>query len=147
MEFEPIKYSHLKDCSDLLVTVFNVSPWNETWSFETALKRLEDSYATPGFYGIIAVDGSKALGFALGYSETWYAGKNFYLKEMCVQSDKQRSGIGTEILDVLCRDLDKKGVDMIYLLTMRDSPAAAFYEKYEFSYSTSMSMMLKDMTP
>ena len=144
MQFEPIDSSHLKGCSNLFVEVFNGSPWNESWSFETALKRLEDCHATTGFYGIVAIEEDKVFGFALGFSEVSYEGQHFFLKEMCVQANKQRSGIGTEIVDKLYRDLADKDISMIYLLTMRDSSAADFYQKCGFSYSSKMSMMLKN---
>ena len=144
MQFEPIDSSHLKGCSNLFVEVFNGSPWNESWSFETASKRLEDCYATLGFYGIVAIEENKVFGFALGFSEVSYEGQHFYLKEMCVQANKQRSGIGTKIVDTLYRDLADKDISMIYLLTMRDSSAADFYQKCGFSYSSKMSMMLKN---
>ena len=144
MKFAPIDSSHLKGCSNLYVEVFNDSPWNESWSFETASKRLEDCYATPGFHGIVAIEENKVSGFALGFSEVSYTGQHFYLKEMCVQSNKQRSGIGTKIVDVLYRALADKDISMIYLLTMRDSSAADFYQKCGFSYSSKMSMMLKN---
>ena len=144
MQFEPIDSSHLKGCSNLFVEVFNGSPWNESWSFETASKRLEDCHATTGFYGIVAIEEDKVFGFALGFSEVSYEGQHFYLKEMCVQANKQRSGIGTKIVDTLYRDLADKDISMIYLLTMRDSAAADFYQKCGFSYSSKMSMMLKN---
>lgn len=142
MKFEPIDFSHLKGCSNLFVEVFNGSPWHESWSFETASKRLGNCYSTPGFYGIVAIEENKVSGFALGFAEFSYEGQYFYLKEMCVQPNKQRSGIGTKIVDALYRGLDDKDISMIYLLTMRDSSAADFYQKCGFSYSSKMSMML-----
>lgn len=143
MKLQPIEHRHLRECADLFVSVFSNPPWSETWSQEMALSRLEDCYNTPGSYGIVAIVEDKVFGFAIGYAETWYEEKHFYLKEMCVQSTKQRSGIGTKIIDVLYQDLVSKSVSMIYLLTVRDSPAAAFYEKCGFSNNSRMTMMLK----
>lgn len=143
MKFQPIESNHLKACAGLFVLVFNQAPWNETWSEEVALSRLQDCYGAPGFYGIAAIEEDKILGFAIGYAEPSYEVKHFYLKEMCVQSTHQRSGIGTKMLDMLCQDLANNGVGMVYLLTARDSPAAAFYEKCGFSDRTKMTMMLK----
>ncbi|NEQ47219.1 MAG: GNAT family N-acetyltransferase [Leptolyngbya sp. SIOISBB] len=108
MKFEPIDSSHLKGCSNLFVEVFNGSPWHESWSFETASKRLEDCYATPGFYGIVAIEEDKVSGFALGFAEVSYEGQHFYLKEMCVCPNRQRSGIGTKIIETLYSSLVDK---------------------------------------
>jgi aminoglycoside 6'-N-acetyltransferase I len=143
MKLQSIAYQHLKACATLFVSVFNSPPWNEKWSQDVALKRLEDCYNTPGFYGIIAIVGDEIYGFAIGVVEQYDQNENFYLKEMCVDSTKQRSGIGTKIMDVLYNDLVSKGVSMAYLLTIRDSPAAAFYEKCGFFNSSMMIMMSK----
>ncbi|MBE9077451.1 GNAT family N-acetyltransferase [Romeria aff. gracilis LEGE 07310] len=143
MKIQPIEPCHLRECADLFASVFSSSPWNETWSQEIALRRLKDCYDTPGSYGIIAILEDKISGFALGYTEVWYEDKHFYLKEMCVQSINQRSGIGSQIIDMLYQGLVSKGVSMIYLLTVRDSPAATFYEKHGFSNHPKMTMMLK----
>lgn len=143
MKLQPIESGHLRECASLFVSVFSNPPWNETWKQEIALKRLKDCYNTPGFYGIVAIAEDKIFGFAIGSIETWHEDQHFYLKEMCVQSTNQRSGIGTKIMDVLHQDLASKGVSMIYLLTMRDSPAADFYEKCGFSNHPKITMMLK----
>ncbi|ESA36363.1 gnat family acetyltransferase [Leptolyngbya sp. Heron Island J] len=143
MHLQPIQSGHLRECSNLFVSVFSNPPWNETWKQEVALRRLKDCYNTPGSYGIVAIAENKIFGFAIGYAEAWHTDKHFYLKEMCVQSTNQRSGIGTQIMDVLHQDLASKGISMIYLLTMRDSPAAAFYEKCGFSNHPKITMMLK----
>jgi GNAT superfamily N-acetyltransferase len=145
MKLQPIEHFHLKECADLFTSVFSNPPWNETWSYESALSRLKDCYDTPGSYGVVAIAENKAFGFAIGYAETWYEDKHFYLKEMCVQSMQQRSGIGTKIIDALYQDLASQGVSMIYLLTVQDSPAAAFYEKCGFSNHSKMTMMLKTL--
>jgi aminoglycoside 6'-N-acetyltransferase I len=73
----------------------------------------------------------------------WKQGRHFYLKEMCIVPHRQRSGIGTAILEALCRGLAAMGVEAIYLLTLRDSPAAVFYEKSGFRVSPRMIQMGK----
>ncbi|MEM0979824.1 MAG: GNAT family N-acetyltransferase [Cyanobacteria bacterium P01_H01_bin.58] len=145
MKLQPIEPGDLKACANLFVSVFSNPPWNETWSQERALNRLKDCYDTPGSYGIVATAEDKIFGFAIGCTEEWSEHKHFYLKEMCVQSTYQRSGIGTQIMDMLHQDLTSKGVSMIYLLTLRDSPPQAFYGKCGFSNHPEMIMMLQTL--
>ncbi|MBE9193496.1 GNAT family N-acetyltransferase [Gloeocapsopsis crepidinum LEGE 06123] len=145
MKLQPIEYCHLKECADLFIAVFSNPPWNETWSQKSALSRLKDCYDTPGSYGIIAIAENQVFGFAIGFAETWYKDKHFFLKEMCVQSAKQRSGIGTKIMDMLYQDLVTQGVRTMYLLTVRDSSAEAFYEKCGFSNHSKMQIMSKTL--
>ena len=98
MKLQPIESGHLRECTNLFVSVFSNPPWNETWKQEIALRRLKDCYNTPGSYGIVAVTEDKVCGFAIGYAEAWHEYQHFYLKEMCVQSTNQRSGIGTKVM-------------------------------------------------
>jgi N-acetylglutamate synthase-like GNAT family acetyltransferase len=54
---------------------------------------------------------------------------------MCVKSSNQRSGIGTKIVNALSQSLISQDINMLYLLTMRDSIAEAFYKKCGFNNS------------
>jgi aminoglycoside 6'-N-acetyltransferase I len=143
MKLLSIEHQHLRACATLFISVFNSPPWNEKWSQDVALKRLEDCFNTPGAYGVVAIVEDEVSGFAIGVVEQYDQNENFYLKEICVDSTKQRSGIGTKMMDALHHDLVRKGVGMVYLLTIRDSPAAAFYEKCGFLNSSKMIMMSK----
>ncbi|MEM6836956.1 MAG: GNAT family N-acetyltransferase [Cyanobacteria bacterium P01_C01_bin.120] len=143
IKLKPIEHGHLKECADLFTAVFSHPPWDETWSQEIALERLKNCYDTPGSYGIVAIAEDKVFGFAIGHVEAWYENRHFYLKEMCVHPTNQRSGTGTKIMDRLHQTLSSKGVSMIYLLTARESSAAAFYENCGFSNSSRMTMLFK----
>ena len=148
-----VEQGDLTQCAEVFVEVFGSAPWNEDWELVNALARLEELYRTPGFYGVIARDDAEVpatdlrqvLGFAMGHTEPWRRGKHFYLKEMCVVPDQQRRGIGTVMIQALCRDLAKMGVDGAYLTTRRDSPAQAFYEKCGFGTNPNMILMGKHL--
>lgn len=143
MKLQPIEHQHLKECADLFISVFSNPPWNENWEIESALNRLEDFYDMPRQHSVVAIVEEQIIGFAIGYIERWYQGKSFYLKEICIDSTRQRSGIGTKIMDVLSQNLVSQGVNQIYLLTGRDSPASAFYDKCGFCNNSKIIMMSK----
>jgi aminoglycoside 6'-N-acetyltransferase I len=145
MKLQSIEEGHLRACATLFVSVFNSPPWNEQWSEDVALQRLEDCFNTPGSYGIVAIADDKVVSFAIGVIERYERTKNFYLKEMCVSSIEQRSGIGTKIIDALYQNLADRGVGMIYLFTMRETPAAAFYKKCGFLSSSKLIMMSRSI--
>lgn len=135
IKLQPIEYCYINKCADLFILVFNSPPWDEMWKQQEALNRLEDCYNTPESYGVVATVNDEVVGFAIGYVEKWYDGKHFYLKEMCVKSSNQRSGIGTKIFNTLSQSLISQDVNQLYLLTMRDSIAEAFYKKCGFDNS------------
>lgn len=143
MNFHRIEREDLVACLDLFVMVFNAAPWNETWEVETVRQRLEDYYHTPGSYGLLVENQEKPIGFALGCIERWDKAPYFYLKEMCVAPEHQRSGVGTSLMNALQTDLKNQGIGKLYLHTARDTLAQSFYEKQGFSASDRMIMMSK----
>src|SRR4051794_30991922 len=67
------------------------------------------------------------VGLLLGQKERWVDAFRFNLQEMCVHSDRQRSGVGRALLLHMKERLREEGTDEIYLITALDSRAAAFY--------------------
>lgn len=145
MELHQISQEHLQECARLLVSVFMNPPWNESWTIELALQRLQNTYNTPEFYGVLAKEGEKIVGFALGHIEQYVQNKTFYLKEMCVDSNYQRNGIGTAIINRLQADLVGKGIVRIWLLTARDSSSESFYKNCGFNISPKIIPMVKSL--
>ena len=136
---------NLDECTFLFVEVFNKKPWNESWTFETAKSLLSQILNTPGFIGFILQKQGIILGFVVGYWEQRDKSKNFYLKEICVSSNKQRQGIGTKLIEHLVYRLNEIDVNLIYLLTMKDEYAEVFYSKKGFLASHRMIMMTKHL--
>ncbi|MEZ4728221.1 MAG: GNAT family N-acetyltransferase [Caldilineaceae bacterium] len=143
MEIQSVTAEHLLACAELFHAVFAAAPWHEIWELATVTKRLEEIYTTPGFYGLAAYRESVLMGFALGYVETWHQGPVYYLKEMCVQTASQRTGVGTALLHALESALLTRQIARIYLLTARGELAEAFYRNQGFYVSDKMIMMGK----
>jgi ribosomal protein S18 acetylase RimI-like enzyme len=148
--FFPIEEKHIPECTEVFVEVFGNEPWNEVWHIADARARLEEIYHTPGFHGVFVASDHEMLGFAMGHSEQWWLGrKHFYLQEICVRTEHQRRRVGTNLIRVLCQDLVAMDVEAIYLLTAREGPAQAFYERLGFDVNPKMTMMgryLEDIT-
>jgi aminoglycoside 6'-N-acetyltransferase I len=134
MKIRPfVENNDLRSCVRLLVNVFNHEPWNDKWSIEVAEQYLLDYIKTPGFRGFIAEDETELKGFVFGYCKRWWKADEFFVNEMCVQIDEQRSGIGTKLIKYLEKSLVNEGVENITLLTNRGIPAEEFYKKNGFS--------------
>lgn len=134
--------AHVDPTARLYTAVFNGAPWNDWWTLATARKRLTDARDTPGFLGYACFE-EALVGFVLGYCEQWFDGAHFYLKEICVDTDRQRAGIGTRLLQHLECALTMMGVSRVYLLTMRDGPAARFYAKNGYYSSPKMGLLVR----
>lgn len=107
---------------------FAAPPWSEAWTDETAIRRLSQFMGTETRRGVVAFEGERAVGFVLGQIEAWVEGNLFLVQEMCVVSDRRRSGLGGRLLEWLLRDIESRDhVTRTYLLTDADSAAEAFY--------------------
>lgn len=132
----------LAACVSLYVETFNAPPWNESWQVEDVTQRLGDFLATPRAYSVCLTDSdNQMVGFALGHLERSHAEDHFLLKEMCVRTSQQRQGHGTQLLEALTDQLHN--VRHWYLLTARDSQAAAFYEKNGFRPAGRMGVFVR----
>jgi ribosomal protein S18 acetylase RimI-like enzyme len=143
MNVRPIERDDISRCAELFAATFAHAPWSEDWDIADATARLAEVYRTPGAYGVVAEDGAALVGFALGYTEQLNREQHFYLKEMAVAPERQQEGIGTALMEALGHNLAALGVSVIYLLTLRDSPAEAFYIKRGFHASSRMIVMGK----
>lgn len=133
----------LTDCALFFTEVFNSPPWNEQWTRESALERLADCSRTPHFLGLIAEDGAEIVALAFGYSQKYQEETHYYLLELCVANHRQREGVGQALLDDLHGRLQAQGIDRIYTLTARDTPAQEFYENGGFYLSPKMILMAR----
>ena len=147
MQYESIEKADLKGCARVFVEVFNSPPWNEAWTANSARMRLTEIANTPGFIGIKALRRGELVGFVMGFSESYYDGVDFYIKEMCVLPSHQRKGVGRALLEELERGLVSNGQRKMYLLASRGTFAAGFYEQKGFNISERMIMMGKWLRP
>lgn len=140
-QIRPLRMNNLSAVVTLYCEVFNASPWNDHWTKETASRRLTEAIQTPGSLGLLLWHEGQLVGGLVGYQEQWFDGSHFFLKEMFVAPNRQRQGLGTQLIHHLRRILTTQGVGRIYLLTARGSAAADFYAKHGFFVSPRMDMM------
>ncbi|WP_433797108.1 GNAT family N-acetyltransferase [Actinoplanes sp. CA-252034] len=133
---------HLDAYARLYVDVFTRPPWNETWHPNDATQRLHDILTTPRAHAVHTTDASGTVtGFAAGHRERHSTADHFLLQEMCVHPDHQRQGLGHRLLTDLTRQLPD--VTHWYLLTGRDTPAAAFYQAHGFRPARSQAVYVR----
>ena len=146
MKIDLLKYEHLRPCTEVFIAAFSCTPWNEEWDSSSAFDRLSACHKMPNFYGLVATEDSKVLGFAMGFTERWYKGYHYCLKELCVETTYQRAGTGRTIISALQKNLVDEGVDMIYFSTMQNSNAERFYRKCGFLASSELLVMTKNIS-
>jgi GNAT superfamily N-acetyltransferase len=131
----------LPACAELLVEAYNAPPWNDNWGTDKALEKLECFYNSPKFLGWMALSEGRLLGCCVGNIEPYYTGDYFYLKEMFVSVQAQRSGVGTELMANLKKHLETAGINAVILFTGKGLFPFNFYLKAGFSEMDGMRMM------
>ncbi|MCW1887155.1 GNAT family N-acetyltransferase [Luteolibacter flavescens] len=143
MNFRNVTTADLTDCARFFSDVFNAEPWNENWSVGSSHQRLSDCALTPNFLGMVGEDDTGIAALALGYWQRYQEEKHYYLLEFCVANERQGEGIGTLLMEALHARLQEEGVNRIYTLTARDTPAQDFYGKAGFYVSPKMILMAR----
>lgn len=105
------KEEHLDECAHLIVSAFNIEPWNENWTFDTAKKTLYQTLEAPGFMGFVSAE-DEIMGFATGCCEQDDKKEVFYLDTLCVKPDVQGKGVGSRLLEHLKGHLEKSGINL-----------------------------------
>lgn len=133
--------SHITEYVNLFVSVFNSEPWNDKWTEETALLRLENMMKTNTFIGKALYFENDLKGFIYGQKEYFYDGIHFQIQEFCVKSDEQKKGYGKALLQALRDELDTLGVVNVYLITLRSDSTEGYYRRRGFVTSDDMILM------
>ena len=134
----------LEQCARLFVEAFAAPPWQQRWTHDAAVARLDDVLSSGNALGLKASDRGKIAGFIVGETEAWNASKLFLIKELCVAASEQRKGIGRRLVDVLMNRLPPQ-VEKAYLLTERESPARLFYASLGFSTNDAIVVTARDL--
>lgn len=132
MHVRPFAESDLFEAARIYTECFNEPPWNDGWTGEAALERLSEIFERSGFLGGSVEVGGSLVGFVLGHTERWVSGPHYYLNELCVEAEYRNKGVGRLLMDTLLERLYKLGVEGVYLMTERASPAESFFRALGF---------------
>jgi ribosomal protein S18 acetylase RimI-like enzyme len=127
IDYVPFSTDHLERASKVYTACFNGPPWHDNWSQETARVRLQILLDYPNAIGFVAIRNEELVGLVMGNCEPWSDGISYYLNELCVSLNEQRSGIGESLLDNLLKELKNREVESVYLLTEHSSGAESFF--------------------
>ena len=86
---------------------------------------------TPLILGLY--DGGELVGISIGCIKHWCRGTEYHIEELCIRTDMQGKGYGTEFFRLIEDLLKERGYRQIYLQTQRNMPAYEFYKKLGFT--------------
>lgn len=145
MKFKEMTLKDIELVAELYVKTFNSEPWNDSWTIETATKRLTQMMDAQAAYGIMAYEDEMICGMILGSEEQYYNGPMFNIKEFCVRNDIRNSGFGTKIFKEFEKRLKEKGICSLTLNTVAGHKTEGFYHKMGMSTFSDMIVMGKEI--
>ena len=131
----------LVNCAKIYTDVFAQAPWNEKWSTDHAFDRLGNFMSNNQSISLVAETQGRVVGFLIGEIEQWQATMHFHLKEICIQPEFQRRGVGRSLCEKLMILLNQVGVTHIFLITHRRGAAQDFYTALGFSQNQNQVVM------
>jgi aminoglycoside 6'-N-acetyltransferase I len=131
----------LKRCALALMQAYNGEPWNDKWTVEKALEKLQCFYDSPKFHGFYLTQNGQVVGACFGNIEPYFEGDYFYLKEMFIAPLDQRKGFGNMLITDLKKFLTSIDINTIILFTSDKGAPFDFYIKNKFEKLDGMCMM------
>jgi aminoglycoside 6'-N-acetyltransferase I len=119
----------IADCACLLIEAYNGAPWNNHWTTETATHYLSEFAVSANFIGFVAEEGAEIIGAMFAHRRTWWTQDEGYVDELFVHPASQGKGCGKRLLEHAEAYCKANGLAGLTLLTDRNMPAKAFYEK------------------
>lgn len=126
MEIRDMVRERTEDYAEIYVSVFNGAPWNESWTKEKAVRRIQDMMETNTFSGLALMDGEEVCGMIWGQKEQFYNGIHFQIQEFCIRSGCQGKGYGPRLLQAFTDRLKELGLQGYICLPVRERGQRAF---------------------
>lgn len=127
MEYKVATENDYIGLAKAMADAYSEEPWNENWSDERAIRRVEAIMGNYQAIGIAAVDNGIIKGGLLGFVDPYAEEDFFYVSEIFVMSENKKSGIGRKLIETLEPILHEKGISVVQLMSIE--PNEAFYGK------------------
>lgn len=129
------KTSDLTQCAKIFREAFSEEDWGCVWTQERAELYLSDYADNPKFVGFVSENDGEVDGAIFACKKVSWNKDEIHVDDLIVAPQKQRSGIGRQLVDVLKDYSKENGLAGIVLYTQEQAPAKQFYEKNEFQIS------------
>lgn len=127
----------------IMMAAFKNPPWNEDWSFNQALQRVEQLNDGKYTRCYVYVSDNQIIGVMCGKLITYVDSIDLMIEDFYLDPSCQGKGIGNLFMESLVKEL--KDVDNFTLLTKRSYYCVDFYQKNGFIEPEEVIFMKKQL--
>lgn len=127
MTYTVVTNKDVPGLAQAMMSAYAEAPWNENWTEEKAVRRVEAILSGWQAMGMAAVRNGEIVGGALGFVDPYAEEDFFFVSELFVRAEWKRKGIGKALLQHLEEELKQRGIHVTQLISIEDN--RAFYEK------------------
>lgn len=133
-ELRNITRNHIEEIKTFFTSVFTKEPWNDDWSDKQQLHAyITDLTGNPNSLALGLFKEDEMIGLSMGCIRHWYTGTEYCIDELCIKTEEQGKGIGSQFLQAIENYTKDMGLHQIFLQTDRNVPAYEFYKKNSYS--------------
>ncbi|MCR5122960.1 MAG: GNAT family N-acetyltransferase [Ruminococcus sp.] len=118
MDYRIVKKEDTDGLAKAMSLAYSEEPWNENWSEEKAVKRVQAILGNYQAFGIAAADNEQILGAVLGHVDPYAEEDFFFVSELFVVPEYKKRGIGRQLISELEILLKEKGINVIQLISI-----------------------------
>ena len=118
MEYRGVNKADIDQLAKAMSLAYSEEPWNENWSDEKAVRRVEAILGNYQAIGLAALDNEQIIGGLLGYVDPYADEDFFFVSELFVIPKHKKQGIGRQLLTELNAVLKEKGINVVQLISI-----------------------------
>ena len=127
MQYRMYKESDIEGLAIAMSKAYSEEPWNEQWSSERAIRRVQAIVGNYQSIGLVAEDEGVIVGGLLGFVDPYADEDFFYVSEIFVVPEYKKQGIGRNLIRKLEEEIKERGISIVQLMSIE--PNEVFYGK------------------
>lgn len=144
LELRELDVNNIEEIKKFFTDIFTKEPWNDDWSDEEQLHAyIMDLIGNRNSLVLALFEKQQMVGLTMGSIKHWYTGTEYCIDELCVKTEEQGRGLGTQLLKFVEEYIKAKRIPGIFLQTERTVPAYDFYKKNGFVELTDHVSLIK----